>query len=377
MKSNHPAARAACFLIACAGTGALSQLHAQQATEPSVPIGALNAFPTIVHAGTHPVITWGIDYPQTLSDIVTIHSDGTMTPLENVDVEVRLVTSTGEPTTLHNGSNGRGSSSSVYVTFDPDGGSVQISSSKDLSNVVLAFTDGSHYKFDGLSGHNRTFQGIGAHAGKTIATVWVKSGAYLSGDGPGYGYRFDSPANGPSAVNIDVQFKADDTGSWNSVYVGSQSLINPTRVEHVQSVRANFNINVRARMQKSSWLGWRSTGTGSSNVVVLKAGDTLPSSIPAFQRDRIKSSLRPYIDSSGVVAIGPKDILALFELSETDVQASDFDLQDAVLLMSFSNESKSAKVGSPEDDFAPFASYQIDPDLDDGGLGSGSGPSLY
>ena len=377
MKTSHPAAIAACVLIACAGSGALSQLHAQQTTEPSMPIGALNAFPTIVHAGTHPVITWGIDYPQTITDIVNINPNGTLTTLEDVMVECRLVISTGQPTTVHNGSNDSGSSSSVYVTFDPGGTSLDVSSSKDLSNVVLEFSDGSHYKFDGLSGHEQTFQGIGPHAGKTISTVWVKSGTYSSDDGPGYGYRFDSPTHGSASVSIDVQFRASDSGSWNTVFLGSQSLVNPTRIEHTQAVRAYHDINVRSRMQTSSWLGWQSTGTGDSTTVVLKAGDTLPTSIPAFQRERIKNSLQPYINSSGMVSIGPKDILVLFELSETDPQAAGFDLQDAVLLLTFSNESKSAKVGSPEADYAPFATYQTNPDVDDDGLGSGSSPTLH
>jgi hypothetical protein len=44
-----------------------------------------------------------------------------------------------------------------------------------------------------VSAHQDSFAGTGVHAGKEITTVWVKAGANFSGDGPGYGQRFDLP----------------------------------------------------------------------------------------------------------------------------------------------------------------------------------------
>ena len=74
----------------------------------------------------------------------------------------------------------------VAVHFDCT--EVHVVSCKELSNVVLAFEDGEHYKYDGLKGHYGTF-GAGD---RNITTVWVKAGNNASGDGPGYGMRFDS-----------------------------------------------------------------------------------------------------------------------------------------------------------------------------------------
>lgn len=79
----------------------------------------------------------------------------------------------------------------IDVTFDCS--SITIISCKDLSNVVLEFEDGTRQKFDGLSGQSATFSGTGANAGKTVVGVWVKAGSNHSGDGPGYGERFDAP----------------------------------------------------------------------------------------------------------------------------------------------------------------------------------------
>jgi len=86
----------------------------------------------------------------------------------------------------HGGAVGR-----IDVTFECD--SITIISCKDLSNVVLEFEDGTRQKFDGLSGQSATFSGTGDNAGKTVTGVWVKAGSNHSGDGPGYGERFDAP----------------------------------------------------------------------------------------------------------------------------------------------------------------------------------------
>ena len=70
---------------------------------------------------------------------------------------------------------------------------VNVSSCKDLSNVVLVYTDCEWEKFDGLTTTSGSFSGTGTNAGKSISHVYVKSGCYKSGEGPGFGRRFDGP----------------------------------------------------------------------------------------------------------------------------------------------------------------------------------------
>ncbi len=65
--------------------------------------------------------------------------------------------------------------------------SVYVTSTKELSNVVLEFADGEHQKFDDLSSYTGTFSGTMEHQGKKIVGVWIKSGCYQSNDGTGYG----------------------------------------------------------------------------------------------------------------------------------------------------------------------------------------------
>ncbi len=83
---------------------------------------------------------------------------------------------------------GGGAVGRVHVVFTCD--SITVYSCKDLSNVVLEFEDGERERFEGLNGQVGTFSGT---RGGRIVGVWVKAGANFSGDGPGYGERFDAP----------------------------------------------------------------------------------------------------------------------------------------------------------------------------------------
>lgn len=74
--------------------------------------------------------------------------------------------------------------------------SVYVTSTKDLSNVVLKFNDGTVQKFEGLSGYTGTFEGTGEHLGKEIIGVWIKSGCNSSGEGSGYGELLLNPGDG-------------------------------------------------------------------------------------------------------------------------------------------------------------------------------------
>lgn len=96
----------------------------------------------------------------------------------------------------------------IWVTYT--GTSVYVESSKDLSNVVLQFSNGDTYKHDGLSGHSGTFYGTGSNEGEFITRIWVKSGSNASGDGPGYGERFVNPQDESDAMQPE-EFRFDDT----------------------------------------------------------------------------------------------------------------------------------------------------------------------
>lgn len=92
--------------------------------------------------------------------------------------------------TLTRGTDG-GGEAEVTVTFGID--YIEASSTKDLSNAVLKLTDGTEYKYDELQDGTTQarFETPSGYEDEDIVTTWVKSGTHESGDGPGYGYRFD------------------------------------------------------------------------------------------------------------------------------------------------------------------------------------------
>ena len=82
--------------------------------------------------------------------------------------------------------------------------SAYVTSTKDLSNVVLNFgpdEDGNprHQKFEGLSGYTGNFEGTGEYEGLDVVGVWIKSGCNSSADGPGYGEYIGDPGDGYTA----------------------------------------------------------------------------------------------------------------------------------------------------------------------------------
>lgn len=93
-----------------------------------------------------------------------------------------------------------GPSSTAHANPAPGSQSVYVTSTMDLSNVVLEFEDGSQQRFEGLSGYTSTFEGVGEHAGNAIVGVWVKSGCNQSDAGYGYGEYLGLPDDDPEAT---------------------------------------------------------------------------------------------------------------------------------------------------------------------------------
>lgn len=87
MKTNQLAAVAAAIIIA----GTLVSPRAYSQSSPSIPVGSLTAFPTVVQTGTKPTLTWDISYPSQVTAVVTVGPTGTITPLRPLIVDLRIL----------------------------------------------------------------------------------------------------------------------------------------------------------------------------------------------------------------------------------------------------------------------------------------------
>jgi hypothetical protein len=73
-------------------------------------------------------------------------------------------------------------------------------------------------------------------------------------------------------------------------------------------------------------------------VRTLVNGATPPSNVPDYNAPSLESFLKPYLDASKKVKIGPMDVIVFMELTHSASQKSDigYDLQDCVFLLTFS-----------------------------------------
>ena len=129
----------------------------------------------------------------------------------------------------------------VGASFSSDHKSTDVSSTMDLSNVVLKFSDQTTQKFEGLSGTEGTFSGTGANAGKCIIGVWIKSGCNQSGDGPGYGEWMPN-----TAYDGSCEVQPCDTPVMNlvsSTTATSESYEFKVFVDHVTANEVNITHN--------------------------------------------------------------------------------------------------------------------------------------
>ena len=125
--------------------------------------------------------------------------------------------------------------------------------------------------------------------------------------------------------------------SWSRLFYGYQTSVDPSRVLTTQNVKKGDSINLGGRgWRDGEWLSFYSTAKSTHNLVMLKNGDRVPSTVPALNGTSIESFLKPYMNTSTKrVKIGDRDLILLMELGQTNPDNSGFDLQDLVVLVTF------------------------------------------
>lgn len=134
----------------------------------------------------------------------------------------------------------------VDATFSSDATSTTVTSDKDLSNVVLKFSDETTQKFENLSGNSQTFSGTNQNQGKCIIGVWIKSGCNLSGDGPGFGAFVPNADYDGRCENVPCEAPVVSVTSLSSVQNSSYTLsfeISNVQANHVGVTLNNAPVN--------------------------------------------------------------------------------------------------------------------------------------
>jgi len=240
MITNRSAAAAAFALVALASP-ALAQ------TSPSIPVGTLTAFPTVVQTGTKPTLTWAINYPSVVKNYISVTppGGGTVVPNQNLICDIRIL--------------GAG------VTTQNSNGSINYIETK------------CQIKYNGASSWTTIFDG------KNTDTIVQQQGIIKTLN-----------VTGAKSIDFGGQYY------WNN-----------------------------------AWSTFRSSTTSPTYVWTLVSGDTPPNKVPDYNAPSLETFIKPYLNSSNKVQIGPMDVIIFMELTDTVTSAVGYDQQDLVLLVTF------------------------------------------
>lgn len=218
-----------------------------QSTDPSIPVGSLVAFPTVVQTGTKPTLTWSINYPSVVKNYVTVTPPGTVTPKQNLKCDIRVL--------------GAG-----VTTQDSQG------------RIVYIQTKGM-VRYNGSSSWTTIFNG------KQTDTIVQQQGIV------------------PLFNNI--------------------------------SVNSGQAMNFGGRYYNNNTWSTARYSTSNTYVKALVNGDSCPNRIPDYNAPSLESFLKPYLDSSKKVRIGPMDVIIFMELTHTNTADVGYDEQDLVFLVTY------------------------------------------
>lgn len=128
-------------------------------------------------------------------------------------------------------------------------------------------------------------------------------------------------------------------GSYKQLFFGTQADVDSAYSLYIKRHDEGTTIDFGGRFVKSGvWSDFFTTKHPNLQVVALVNGDTPPTRSPLGQSPNLAGYLKPYLDASGKVKIGPLSVLILMELGTKDHEKDCFDYQDQVLLVTFSSK---------------------------------------
>ena len=125
------------------------------------------------------------------------------------------------------------------------------------------------------------------------------------------------------------------SGDWEHIFTGPGRAVDTTDILIEKKIESGVKIQFRSRY--TGYPEWRHNT--SSEVQVLTKGQTPPSN-PAS--DNLATSAEKYLQDytqgpGGTLSIGDLDIIYAAELTHTDTSSSGYDMQDSIVLVSFSD----------------------------------------
>jgi hypothetical protein len=127
-------------------------------------------------------------------------------------------------------------------------------------------------------------------------------------------------------------------GSYNRIFYGTNYDVKSTRIVSSGTIERGQSMKFGGRYYYNrSWSTLYTSDRGTNNVRTMVNGDLPPTTYTLYTAPTLESFIKPYLDASGRVSIGPMDVIVFMELTHTDAQSKQmgYDCQDMVLLVTF------------------------------------------
>ena len=156
----------------------------------------------------------------------------------------------------------------------------------------------------------------------------IGTGTTSCGGGSGY-------ASAPTDLRLSV-----GGGPYSQLFYGTQANVDPSKQLYIKKVLANQTVDLGGRflLNSTTWSPLYTTRSRNLQVVALVNGDTYPTKSKFQGQASMASYLKPYVDSSFKVTIGPLSVLVVMELAQTNLNSPCFDYQDQVVLVTLSRK---------------------------------------
>ncbi len=161
---------------------------------------------------------------------------------------------------------------------------------------------------------------------------------YVSVQPIGTGPTACEPGDATANYNTEARISING-GAYQQLFYGNQNDVNSAYSLYIKKHGVGDTIDFAGRYVKNgSWTPLYTSLSSNWQVVTLVNGDTPPTNIPLYQSSHLKNYLKPYLDSTGKIKIGPLSAIVMMELGQTDRGQPCFDCQDMVLLVTLSTK---------------------------------------
>ncbi len=166
----------------------------------------------------------------------------------------------------------------------------------------------------------------------------TKKNTYVSVQPIGTGITACDSTQGTTPLATDARFSLNGA-AYSQIFYGVQADVNSAYSLYIKKLDINNTLNFSGRYLKNgNWSPLYTTLSSNFQVIALVNGETPPTTFSLYQSSNLAAYLRPYLDASGKIKIGPLSVIILMELGQTNRSLPCFDYQDMVLLVTFSTK---------------------------------------